>query len=334
MKPTIVITMGDFNGIGPEVALKSILSPAIQRQCNPILIGSMDIFAHYAESMRLNIVLKEIEQVPKLFREKVIPVIDIKKFHKPIIKAGTLSKTAGEFAGISIEKAADLCLKKTIDGIVTAPVSKASLHLSGFNYPGQTEMLVDLFSAPDATMMLVAKTFRVGLATIHTPINGISKQLSSSLIARKLQTIHLSLKKDFAIRSPKIAVLGLNPHAGEQGNIGHEEKKFIEPAIRSAKRKGIQAEGPFSADGFFGTHYYKQFDAVFAMYHDQGLIPLKMQGFNIGVNYSAGLPFVRTSPDHGTAFDIAGKNIADPTSMIEAIKLAVKIINNRKRSSH
>jgi 4-hydroxythreonine-4-phosphate dehydrogenase len=224
-----------------------------------------------------------------------------------------------------------LCLKKKVQGIVTAPVAKHTMNNAGFKHPGQTEMLADLSHASNVAMMLIAHNFRVGLATVHLPLKNVAKHLFQQLIIEKLLIIHRSLKKDFRIRKPRIAVLGLNPHAGEHGLLGVEEQNIIIPSIKKAQRLYLSVDGPFPADGFFGMQKQKDFDLVLCMYHDQGLIPLKISGFRIGVNYSAGLPIVRTSPDHGTAFEIAGEGIADPRSMIEAIKLAVTIIHNRKR---
>ncbi|MDI6766189.1 MAG: 4-hydroxythreonine-4-phosphate dehydrogenase PdxA [Bacteroidota bacterium] len=338
MKPIIAITMGDFNGIGPEVTLKSILSPKIRNLCLPLLIGSIDVYDYYAQRLKMKIHLKEIDKIPSIFSTKHIPVFHIRKFQKPIIKPEKISKEAGEFGREAIEIAADLCKQEIVDGMVTAPVSKESMHLAGFRYPGQTEMLAKLCNTSNVVMMLIAKDLRVGLATIHLPLKKVAKEISQKNLIQKLSIIHQSLQRDFNIRNldessrrPRIAVLGLNPHAGENGNIGNEENIIIVPAIQSMKRRGIITDGPFAADGFMGTHAYKKYDAIFAMYHDQGLIPLKMLGFDIGVNYTAGLPIVRTSPDHGTAFEIAGKGIANPSSMIEAIKLAVQIIHNRRK---
>jgi 4-hydroxythreonine-4-phosphate dehydrogenase len=333
MKPLIAITMGDFNGIGPEIILHSLASNTIRNICVPILIGSIDVFEIYAKASRIKVLCKEIDCIPCKSSSEYIPIFHLRKFQKPVIKTGTISREAGIYSAEALEVAAELCRQKIVDGMVTAPISKVALHQAGYRFPGQTEMLAKICRADNATMMLIANNFRVGLTTIHIPLKKVSRTLTNELIAGKLSLIHSSLKKDFNIRRPKIAVLGLNPHAGENGNLGDEEINIIEPSIRIAKRKGVYIDGPFSSDGFFGTHNYKNYDAVLAMYHDQGLIPLKMMGLNIGVNYTAGLPIVRTSPDHGTAFEIAGKGIANPSSMIEAIKLAVKIIHNRKRKS-
>lgn len=331
MKPIIAITMGDFNGIGPEVTLKSLTSPKVQNLFIPLLVGSIDVYDYYAQRLRMKINLKEVDTIPTKFSGNSIPVFNIRRFQKPRIKPGILSKEAGEYAGDAIVIAIELCKKKFVDGIVTAPVSKEVLHLAGFRYPGQTEMLTELCNTPDFAMMLIADKLRVGLATIHLPLRKVANQITRENLTKKISVIHHSLKNDFYISSPKIAVLGLNPHAGENNYLGKEENNMIIPAIKNSIKKKKNIEGPFPSDGFFGTHAYKNYDAVLAMYHDQGLIPLKMLGFNIGVNYTAGLPIVRTSPDHGTAFDIAGKGIANPSSMIEAIKLAVKIIHNRSK---
>ena len=316
--------MGDFNGIGPEVTLNALQFPEVKKICQPVLIGSMDVFEWNAQ---------RLERIRKNFVRGLIHIVDIRKFHKPKIEFGKVSKEAGAYAGEAIEKAAELCLEGSLDAMVTSPVSKDAMSLAGYRYSGQTEMLSELTKSNRVAMMLVAGDLRVGLATVHVPLSNVHKKISKQTIAEKLSVIHLSLRRDFGIKSPNIAVLALNPHAGENGMIGEEEKKYIVPVLRSMQKKKIYADGPFPADGFFGTHAYTKYDAVLAMYHDQGLIPLKMLGFDIGVNFSAGLPIVRTSPDHGTAFDIAGKGIANPRSMIEAIKLAVTIVKNRKRNS-
>ncbi len=330
MKPILGLTIGDCNGIGPEIILKSFHSPVVGKLCVPIVIGSIDVFEYYSKRMGLKVLFKEVESIPNKYSIDYIPVFHLRKFQNLIPHPGIISSDAGDYAKEAIEIGAELCRQQVIDGMVTAPVSKSALHKAGYRFPGQTEILAKYFSINNVVMILAANNLRVGLATVHLPIRKVPRYLSKKLIAEKLNVINQSMIKDFIIRKPKIAVLGFNPHAGENGILGHEERTIIIPAIRSAIRRGIHAEGPFPADGFWGTHSYTKYDAVLAMYHDQGLIPLKMLGFDIGVNYTAGLPIVRTSPDHGTAFEIAGKGIANPSSMIEAIKLAVKIINNRK----
>lgn len=333
MKPFIGVTLGDYNGIGPEVTLKAICSSHVRRICSPVLIGSIEVYEYYAKRLHKKVSLKEVDASSLLCLAQQIPVIEVKQFHHPRIEPGKLSENAGAHAGRAIEEAAATCLNHSIDGMVTAPVSKVSIHAAGYRYPGQTEMLAALTHSKRVMMMLVAGTMRIGLATVHVPLRKVSENLTKPQIQNKISLLDSALTRDFAIKSPKIAVLGLNPHAGENGLIGSEEQDLIQPSIRQGRKKAIRVDGPFPADGFFGSQAYKKYDAILAMYHDQGLIPLKMKGFTVGVNYSAGLSIVRSSPDHGTAFDIAGKGIADPTSMIEAIKLAVMIIKNRKKYS-
>ncbi len=329
MKPTIAITIGDFNGIGPEVTLKSIVSPKIKKNIQPVLIGSFDIFQYYVKMFKLDIELIEVENISTKIKSGAVSVLTVHPATSKSIQLGKISPDSGVCAGIAIEHAIKLCLSKEVNAMVTAPVSKEALHFAGYNFPGQTEMLAMLTRSDRVTMMLLSKTMRVALATVHIPIKKVSENLSIDRIIDKLDTVNSSLKNDLGIKNPSIAVLGLNPHAGENGAIGSEENETIIPAIRKAKEKGISASGPFPADGFFASGAYKNYDAILAMYHDQGLIPLKMTGFDEGVNFSAGLKIIRTSPDHGTAFDIAGKKIANPGSMISAIQLATSIIKQR-----
>ncbi len=330
MKPVIAITLGDFNGIGPEVILKSIISPSIKGSFSPILVGSFDIFSFYAKKFKIKISLKSITDFSTPLKGNEIPVITVHSATSKNISLGSLARNAGMCAGLSIEKAALLCLQHKVSAMVTAPVSKKALHLAGYNFPGQTEMLTTFTRSEHVTMMLMSTSMRVALATVHIPIKNVSKNLTTQNIVEQLITVQASLKKDFGINSPSIAVLGLNPHAGENGEIGIEEKAIIVPAIAKAKQKKINVSGPFPADGFFALYDPKKYDAILAMYHDQGLIPLKMTGFDEGVNFSAGLKIIRTSPDHGTAFDIAGKGIANPGSTISAIQTAIAIAKRWK----
>jgi len=329
MKAVIAITMGDFNGIGPEVALRTVTSNSARNIAIPILIGSIDVFEYYAKLLKLKVNLKEIDYIPQK-NENFTPIIPVRKYLKPRIKPGIISLEAGRLAAESVLAAALLCLKHDIGGMVTAPLSKEAINFDGFAFPGQTEILAAICGSNQFAMILTSGSFRVGLVTIHLPIKDVTKSITTKLLFDKINILHNSLKKDFKIKTPKIAILGLNPHAGENGRMGKEEITTIIPAMKLATRSKIKVEGPFSADGFFGSRMYKEYDGILAMYHDQGLIPLKMEGFNKGVNFTAGLPIVRTSPDHGTAFSLAGKGVADPNSTIEALKLAVEIINNRK----
>jgi 4-hydroxythreonine-4-phosphate dehydrogenase len=331
VKPKIAITIGDFNGIGPEIILKSILHPSVKKEIQPVLIGSREIFEYYVRSLKLKVDFVSVEPQKIKFNNGTIPIIDVQKISAKQLQIGRNSPDAGVCAGAAIERAIKLCMEKAVDAMVTAPVSKEALHYAGYNFPGQTEMLAMLTRSERVTMMLLSKTMRVALATVHVPLKNVPENIFTDRLVEKFDTINNSLKNDFGISSPSIAVLGLNPHAGENGTIGMEEKDVIIPAITKAIEKGLNITGPFSADGFFASGAYGNYDAVMAMYHDQGLIPLKMSGFDEGVNYSAGLKIIRTSPDHGTAFDIAGRGIANPGSMIAAIRLASFIAQRRKK---
>jgi 4-hydroxythreonine-4-phosphate dehydrogenase len=315
MKPVVAVTVGDYNGIGPEVVLKAITSSAISTLCNPVLIGPWEVFRYYARRLKL--------RLPGLFfveteNEGMINVVP-----------GELSAFAGRVASRSIEVAVRLTSNGLACAMVTAPVSKQALHMAGVRTSGQTELLQRLTGSRRVAMMVVSDTMRIGLVTIHIPIQRVAKVLSQKLVKDKIMTVHDALISKWRIRKPRLAVLALNPHAGEGGTIGTEEHRIINPVLRRMQARGVDIEGPFPADSFFGRYRKGSYDAVMAMYHDQGLIPLKMSSFGSGVNVSAGLPITRTSPDHGTGFDIAGKGIADPGSMIEAIRLAVALARNR-----
>ncbi|HTY09700.1 MAG TPA: 4-hydroxythreonine-4-phosphate dehydrogenase PdxA [Bacteroidota bacterium] len=331
MKPRIALTIGDFNGIAPEVILKNIDNAPLLKTIEPVLVGSLEVFDYYAKRLKTKKKLVAVQSPKERVAANAVPVINAYNGTAKNLQIGKAAPDAGICAGMAVERSVRMCLDGEVDALVTGPVSKESLHIAGYNFPGQTEMLAMLSRSNRVTMMLIAKSFRVGLATIHIPIQKVSENIFAERIIDKLETIDASLKRDFRIAMPSIAVLALNPHAGEHGAIGLEEIEVIEPAILKAKEKGINASGPFPADGFFATSEQKKYDAVLAMYHDQGLIPLKMTGFNEGVNFSAGLNIIRTSPDHGTAFNIAGKGIADPRSMNAAIQLARTIVLNRKK---
>jgi len=327
LKPLIAITIGDFNGIGPEIALKAISHPSVKKICTPVLVGPLRVFEHVASQLKLKLNLTKTS-LPILQRS-IVPVIDVGDGIGADVRYGTPSKVSGRTSGVAIEHAVDLCLQGRMSAMVTAPASKEALNLAGYNFPGQTEMIALFSRSQRVLMMLVSEHMRVGLVTVHTGIKNVASQISKEKIVEKISIIDESLKHDFKIKKPRLAVLSLNPHSGERGLIGLEEIETISPAIVACKTTGILADGPFAADAFFGTHAYKKYDAIVAMYHDQGLIPLKMIAFEKGVNFSAGLKIVRTSPDHGTAYDIAGMNKASLSSMLEAIKLAVRISQNR-----
>jgi len=245
------------------------------------------------------------------------------------IDLGVANETGGKYALKSLERAVDDLLEGQIDALITAPISKHTIQSDAFQFVGHTEYLQARTNASDSLMFLLAEDIRVGVVTGHIPVRDIAKKITKEQILSKLSLMNTSLKTDFWVQKPKIAVLGLNPHAGDDGLIGDEEQKIIIPALAEANNNGILAFGPYSADGFFANHSYQKFDAVLAMYHDQGLIPFKQIAFHQGVNFTAGLPIVRTSPDHGTGFDIAGKNQASESSFLEALFMAINIVKHR-----
>jgi 4-hydroxythreonine-4-phosphate dehydrogenase len=339
MKPLLAITVGDYNGVGPEVILRASTRPSIRRICAPLLIGPANVFAFYARKLRLRVQLVPHDTSKKShFRNSknagpiVVPYFEPAHCDFSEITPGRISKDAGSVAAGAIEQAVRMAMRGEVAAIVTAPISKQAMHLAGVDFPGQTEMLQHLTSSTRVAMILVSRTMRVGLVTIHLPLREVSQTLTIPLIKERITTIHEALVHDWKIRKPLLAVLSLNPHAGEGGDIGREELDIIIPALRELNDSGLRLFGPLPADGFFARYRPGDFDAIVAMYHDQGLVPLKMSAGGRAVNISVGLPIVRTSPDHGTGFDIAGKGLADPASMVEAISLAVTLATNRKRS--
>lgn len=291
-RPVIGITMGDPKGIGPEVVQKALATPFIKKICHPLLFGD-PVFFHWKKGQSLS------------------------------------ARECGKLSGFYIDQAIHAALTRQIHAIVTGPISKEHLNLAGYRYPGHTEFLADRAGVQEVRqkvrMMMAGPKLKVVLVTIHEPFRKITALLTVPHILQTIEITHSSLKKWFGIRQPRIAVAALNPHAGEGGLFGDEEKKKIMPAVRAAQRKGIRALGPYSPDTVFHRAVCGEFDAVVAMYHDQGLIPLKLLHFEEAVNITLGLPFIRTSVDHGTAFDIAGQGIADPSSMIAAIRMAVQL---------
>ena len=332
MKPIIAITIGDFNGVGPELALKSAAHPSVLKSCTPLLVGPLRVFEYAAKQYKIKLKFERATLASLQTSSKnTIPIVDVADGIGADINYGGPTKASGRSAGIALERAVELCVQHKVAAMVTSPVSKEALNSAGYNFPGQTEMIALLTRSQSVAMMLISDSMRVGLVTIHTGLKNVVAQLSKEKIIEKIAIIDESLKRDFRLKKPKLAILALNPHCGENGLIGSEEKDMILPAIVESQAAGILAEGPFPADAFFGNHSYKNFDALIAMYHDQGLIPLKMSSFGKGVNFSAGLTIIRTSPDHGTAYDIAGKNKANLSSMLEAIKLALTISRNRQK---
>lgn len=325
------ITHGDVNGVSYELLLKTFSDERLPELFSPVIYGSSKSASYHRKVLDYKpINLNIIHQVEQCSEGKINLVNCVKEEIR--IDIGVAGEEAGESAYTALACAVEDISKGKIDVLVTLPINKDTIQSEHFRFPGHTEFLEERFSSngEKSLMILVDNHFRVALATTHAPIADVSRKISKSLIVEKLVTLNHSLKRDFGIENPRIAVLGLNPHAGENGLLGNEEQDIIVPAITETQEVGILCAGPFAADGFFGTRKYKKFDAVLAMYHDQGLIPFKTIAMESGVNFTAGLPIVRTSPDHGTAYDIAGKGEASDESFRQAIYLAIDIFRNRK----
>ena len=325
----IAITHGDFNGICYEVILKALSDNKINELCSPVVYGLAKVASYYKKQMGI--------QEPLLQIVKNIEQISLKKSNllnfteqEVRITPGKSDAVAGKMSELALLAACQDLKAGKVDAIVTAPINKDNIQSDTFRFTGHTEFFANEFSASEAMMMMVYESCRIGFVTNHLPISEVAKTIDKDLVLKKIRALHSSLKKDFGCSSPKIAVLSLNPHAGDNGLIGNEEKDVIYPAINQAFSEKINAFGPFPADGLFGSGNYAKYDAVLAMYHDQGMLPFKILSRGEGVNFTAGLPIVRTSPAHGTAYDIAGQNKADGQSMRNAIYLAIDILRNRQ----
>lgn len=328
-KPFIGITLGDYNGIGPEVILKALGSQRILKWCTPIIYGSQQVIQFYCKQLELQEwSVKTIAKIEDA-TEGHTSLISCWDDANTLVEPGKVNPEAGKAAFACLDRAAQDLDKGLLAALVTAPINKHNIQSDEFSFPGHTEYLTERFEAKNSLMMMVSEGFRMGVATGHLPLQDVSKALTKELIKNKIDTFLQSLKEDFAIDKPKLAVLGLNPHAGEAGLLGQEELEVIQPVIEEYRKKGVLVFGPYPADGFFGKAQFKEFDGVLGMYHDQGLIPFKYIAFETGVNFTAGLPIIRTSPDHGTAYDIAGKNEADPSSFLHAFFLAIDLVKNR-----
>jgi len=326
-KPVIGISIGDLNGIGPELILKTFSDPRILEHCTPIIFASNKAINFYRKSFPdLNFNYQIIKDFSKI-NYRQINVFNCWE-EEVAINPGQLTPTGGKYAIQSLIAAAEALKANMIDGLVTAPIHKHNTSSPEFNFTGHTPYLKHLFGANDVVMLMVADNLKVGLVTEHVPVSEVAPLITRESILSKLKIINHSMIRDFGIDKPKIAVLGLNPHAGDEGLIGKEEETIIKPAVKEAKHNQL-VMGPFSADAFFARRQYERFDAVLAMYHDQGLIPFKSLAYGEGINFTAGLSGIRTSPDHGTAFDIAGRNKADNGSFITAIYGCIDIINTR-----
>jgi 4-hydroxythreonine-4-phosphate dehydrogenase len=327
----IGITMGCPVGIGPEIILRNALQHQKGKPFTVAVLGDLGVLRRCAAELRLAVSMHPWIPGTPLPGDGSLPVIELSQLPARNLSWGRPDdSTARAMAGY-IRKGVELVQQGVLDGIATCPISKAALQAAGINYPGHTEMLAELTGTSDYAMMMAGSRLRVTLVTIHCPLAEVPRRLTVDSVARMITITHRSLQRDFAVARPRIAVAGLNPHAGEEGLFGLEEQDVIGPAIRQAQRDGIDAEGPFPPDTVYFKAAAGQYDAVVSMYHDQGLIPFKLIHFSDGVNVTLGLPIVRTSVDHGTAYDIAGKGTADPSSLAAAVDLAATISRNRKR---
>ncbi len=328
-KVRIGITIGDINGIGPEVIIKALSHPSVIEHITPIIYGSSKVMAYHKNIVKnINFSFTSVSSAANASynRINVVNVTD----QQSNIELGKATEEAGRMAFMAMERAVQDAKSGDLDAIVTAPINKSAMQMAGFQHIGHTEYLTESFDVKVSVMTMVSSSNIIALATNHVSIENLPSKIDKDKIIEKIKVLTESLKQDFGLEKPTIAVLGLNPHAGDEGLIGTQEIEHIKPAIKEAKNNKVLVAGPYAADGFFGNSDFSKFDAILAMYHDQGLIPFKLLSFGEGVNFTAGLPIVRTSPDHGTAYSIAGKNIANDESMRKAIYLAKDLYNNRK----
>ena len=327
-KPKIGITIGDLNGIGMEVILKTLGDSKILSFCLPVVYGSTKVVSYHKNIAGIDFPFQSLQRSDRFSPDKVNIVNCWQE--NVNITLGKATDVGGKYAMLSLDAAVQDLKEGIIDGLVTAPINKEAMQMAGFRFPGHTEYLNHAFGVKDSLMFMVSDELRVGLATNHLPISDVAGAIQKEMLLRKIRLMHDTLRIDFGIDRPAIAVLALNPHGGDGGLIGKEDETIVRPAVVESKKSGIIVVGPFPADGFFGSGAYKKFDGILAMYHDQGLIPFKLAAFGGGINFTAGLQGIRTSPDHGTAYDIAGKNEADPASFREALFAAIAIAKNRK----
>jgi 4-hydroxythreonine-4-phosphate dehydrogenase len=319
MKTRILVTIGDINGIGPEIILKTLKNGSFIKKYDITVVSPIYVLSYYAKLLKIKLSMDNFNIIP----------IATEKFN---INIGRITEESGYISGLAIDTAIQLALSGEYDAIVTAPINKKSLNMGGYNFTGHTEMLTSIGGAKNTCMIMLSDIFNIAFVTTHPPLKNVSSLITKKLLMSKIEVCYNMLKNDLGIRKPKMGVLGLNPHAGDNGFIGDEERKTILPAVNDAmlKYNDMFISEPQSADGYFSSKKYLKYDITLAMYHDQGFIPFKMLAGHKGTNYTAGLSFIRTSPDHGTAFDIAGKNKASEVSLVDAIKWADKLSRNRK----
>jgi 4-hydroxythreonine-4-phosphate dehydrogenase len=324
----IGITHGDVNSISYEIIIKTLMDPRLIENFTTIVYGSSKAASYHRKTLNINdfnfnLVKKADAAHPR--RPNIINILE----DEVKIDLGKSTSVGGELAYLSLEMATEDLIKNEIDILVTAPINKKNIQSSNFNFPGHTEYLAQKFGSKDYLMLMVSNTIRIGVITSHIPLNKVTEALSEELVMRKIMIMNRSLMRDFNILKPKIAVLALNPHAGDEGLIGNEDNTILKPAIEKAYKQDVMVFGPYPSDGFFGSDTFKHFDGILAVYHDQGMIPFKLLSFEDGVNFTAGLNYIRTSPAHGTAYELAGKNTASPEAFRNAIYLGCEIFNNR-----
>jgi len=328
----IGFTLGDINGVGPELLIRAFSNQRLKEICTPIIYGSARVLNLYRKHLSVDKFSYNVIQQPNQAQPRRISVIECIRDLNDRITIGKPNSQSGMAAFDALKAATDDLKAGELDGMVTMPIDKHFIQNDDFQFPGHTEYLAEAFEVKENLMFMVHEHLKVGVVTGHVPLKDVSRHLTVDGIFRKIQMMHDSLKLDFSVSRPRIAVLGLNPHAGDNGLLGKEEKEKISRAIEKASNKRMLVMGPYSADGFFGTGMFKKFDAVLGMYHDQGLIPFKLLAGFEGVNFTAGLPVVRTSPDHGPAFGLAGKGEADPTSTIHALYAVIDIVRRRREN--
>lgn len=328
-KPKIGITIGDMNGISLEVILKGLSHPDVLNMCTPVIYGSSKVVSYHKNIIGADDLSFYSTKSTDRLKWDRINVYNCWE-DDVNIALGKLTADGGKYARIALLQVVNDLKQGYIDAVVTGPINKKAMEMASFQYPGHTEFFTDHSGAKSSLMLMVHEELKVALVTNHVPIAEVKDALTKNVIKEKLKLFHKTLIQDFGIMKPVIAVLGLNPHAGDDGVIGDEENTMIRPVIEEAKKNGIMAMGPYPADGFFGSGGFRKVDGILAMYHDQGLVPFKLLSFGSGVNYTAGLPFIRTSPDHGTAYEIAGKNMADPSSFRRALFAAIDVAHNRR----
>jgi len=327
-KLKIGISIGDINGIGPEVVLKTLANPSIKNMCTPVIYASSKVIAYHKNIAELEDFHFQSQQSADRLHKDRVNVINCWD-EQVNIQLGRCCEEGGKYAFKSLQWAVTDLKMGLIDALVTAPINKKAMQMADFPFPGHTEFLTQEIGG-ESLMLMVNDGLRIGLVTNHVPVKDVAKMINKKLVMSKIKNMNEALKIDFGIEKPLIAVLALNPHASDDGVIGDEEEKHIRPAVVECKKKGLMINGPFAADGFFGSGEFKKYDGILAMYHDQGLVPFKTLSFGQGVNFTAGLARIRTSPDHGTGFDIAGRNQADPSSFRSALFSAIDIARNRK----